>query len=455
MEGNRTGTQEKTELYEYVKLPKNVRQIGVPLPGTKVYLEDYVITYLKQTFVNTDESRIAILLGKEGTEDAEHNIFLYGAIALDEEDILENGTIEKDTWDRVHEIIHRCFSGAQVFGWACGVNVWNSEMESRVRRLQKEEFAAEDRVLFLWDLCEKEEKIFTWQRGMVKELSGYYIYFEKNPQMQDFMLDKQQEVESIDADYQDRVTRSMRHVIEEKEEERQKKWQMISYCGAVAAGIAILFGVHMMIDSTARIKSMEKTVSALSEYVGHQQQEVETMSRQAKDAVKQIPFESQEAGKSADEEPEAKKTGEVLAAVNDSRDGKDGTVQATADAAGTAGANQQEAGKQTEVPGGEIESSADVEGNDAQTVETSGKGQAAKGENGNSAGKMDISEEMAVKAMKKNAQSYIVQKGDTLSQIVWRQYHDFSYEKQVRKINGISDADKIYEGQCLLLPRFR
>lgn len=453
MEENRAATQEKTGLYEYVKMPKNVRQIGVPLPGTKVYLEDYVITYLKQTFVNTDESRIAILLGKEGTEDAEHSIFLYGAVALEEEDILENGSIERETWDRVYEIIHRCFSGAQVYGWACGVNVWNSEMESKVRRLQKEEFAVEDRVLFLWDLCEKEEKIFTWQRAMVKELSGYYIYYDKNPQMQDFMLDKQQKPESIDADYQDRVTRSMRHVIEEKEEERQKKWQMITYCGAVAAGIAILFGVHMMIDSTARIKNMEKTVSALSEYVGHRQEEVETMSQQAKDVVKQIPFESQKAGKSTGGDSDKKNTGEVLAAVNDSRDDGAGS-EAQETESGTETVRKEEE-KGTEAPAGKETSSADTDAEQSHTKETTGLGKTAREKKGTAAGEMDISEEMALQAMKKNAQSYIVQKGDTLSQIVWKQYHDISYEKQVRKINGISDADKIYEGQCLLLPRFR
>lgn len=420
MEENRTGTQEKRNLYDYLKFPKNVRQIGVPLPGTKIYLEDYVITYLKQTFVNMGESKIAVLLGKKGEGDAQNGIFLYGAIALEEEDILENGKIEKETWDRVHEVIHRCFSGAQIFGCACGVSVWNSDMESRVRKLQKEEFATEDRVLFLWDLCEKEEKIFTWQRGMVKELSGYYVYFEKNPQMQDFMLDKQRVV-SIDADYQDKVTRSMRHVIEEKEEERQKKWQMISYCGAVAAGIAILFGVHMMMDSTARIKNMEKTVDALSEYVGQQQEDVETMSQQAQNAVKQIPFENQATNK-----PEGKETEQ-------------------------AGGSQKEGGAKRN----KNNSSSTVVESTSLPEDTTQMGQADKTGDSKNGTKTDLSEEMAIQTMKKNAQSYIVQKGDTLSQIVWRQYHDFSYEKKVKKVNGITDADKIYEGQCILLPQFK
>lgn len=422
MEENRAGTQEKKELYEYVNLPKNVRQIGVPLPGIKIYLEDYVITYLKQSFVNMEEFKIVILLGKKGTEEAENSIFLYGAIALEEEDILENGRIQRETWDHVYEVIHQSFSGVQVYGCACGVSVWNSDMESRIRKLQKEEFATQDRVMFLWDLCEKEEKIFIWQQGMVKEQSGYYIYFEKNPQMQDFMLDKQPKVESIDADYQDKVTDTMRHVIEEKEEDRQRKWQMFSYCGAVLAGVAILFGVHMMMDSTERIRNMEETVDALSEYVGKQREEVETMTRETKNAVQQIPFESQATGLSEGEREKKEKTGEMQAATNDP------------------GRENSEA---------QAKEKASSENHSAETADN----QVEQGSQSDSETKPDISEEMALQAMKKNAHSYIVQKGDTLSQIVWRQYHDFSYEKQVRKINGIKDADKIYEGQCILLPK--
>lgn len=406
MEERGTGTKEKKELYEYREFPKNVRQIGVPLPGAKIYLEDYVITYLKQTFVEMNESKVVILLGRRGTQKAEKGIFIYGAVALEEENILENGKIEKETWDRVYEIIHQDFMGSQVLGWACGIGIWNSEADNRVKKLQKESFAREESVMFLWDLCEKEEKIFSWQRGMLKEMSGYYVYFEKNPQMQDFMLDKQK-VESIDGDYCDTVTSSMRHVMEEKEEEKQRHWQIITYCGAVAAGIAILFGVHMMMDSTARIKSMEQTVDALSQYVGESQKEIETMSRQAENKVKQIPYENQnteepDGGKKTDKKTEGKK--ENGSAVDETEK----KVQE----------EQTEKGKDTS------DSGNSTEGHTTQQM------------------------------MKHQAQSYIVQKGDTLSQIVWKQYHDFSYEKKVKKANGIKNKDKIYEGQRLILPAF-
>ncbi len=405
MEETINGTKEEKNIYSYREFPKNVRQIGVPLPGQKIYLEDYVITYLKQSFVHAQEPIVVLLLGKNGEEKAEKAAFIYGAMVLEEEGVLERGGISKETWDQVYEMIRHNFPEAQVLGWACGVPMWSGSVDGQVRKLQKAEFPKENSTLFLWDLSEKEEKIFLWQRNMLKEMSGYYVYFEKNPQMQNFMLDDSKEPESIDGDYEDTVTVSMRHVIEEKEE-RKKNLQLLAYCGAVAAGIALLFGVHTMLDSTARIQKMEQTVDTLTEYVGKQQEDVAAMSRQAEGTVQQIPFQTAE---SATETPEPSSAGD--------RSKRKTTEQIP---------QSQKKHQKMSRSSGEKKSSGETDVKKAER--TSGRTE---------------------------KQSYIVRKGDTLSQIVWKQYHDLSYEKKVKKANGLKDADAIYEGQCLVLPKYK
>ena len=37
MEETINGTKEEKNIYKYSEFPKNVRQIGVPLPGQKIY----------------------------------------------------------------------------------------------------------------------------------------------------------------------------------------------------------------------------------------------------------------------------------------------------------------------------------------------------------------------------------------------------------------------------------
>lgn len=433
MEETTNGAKEEKNIYEYNKYPKNVRQIGVPLPGQKIYLEDYVITYLKQCFVHAQEPVVVLLLGKYGEQEAKEAVFLYGAMALEEEKILEKGGIEQETWDQVHQSIAENFPEAQVLGWACGVPMWSSNVDSQVRRLQKKEFARENRTLFLWDLSEKEEKIFLWQRSMLKEMSGYYVYFEKNPQMQNFMLDST-EPESIDGDYKDTVTVSMRHVIEEKEEHK-KNMQLLAYCAAVAAGIALLFGVHTMLDSTARIRKMEQTVDTLTEYVGKQQEDVAAMSRQAQnteDTVKEIPRQSAESVQTTDASSRRKTTEQSGEAVQQGDDNA-GTAQSGAD-------------KRDKK---EIDTKTSPENGTDQKPTGAGKS-AAGTESKQSAGSR--AEKTSIGS---GTQSYIVRKGDTLSQIVWRQYHDLSYEKKIKKANGLKDADAIYEGQCIVLPDYK
>ena len=433
MEETTNGAKEEKNIYEYNKYPKNVRQIGVPLPGQKIYLEDYVITYLKQCFVHAQEPVVVLLLGKYGEQEAKEAVFLYGAMALEEEKILEKGGIEQETWDQVHQSIAENFPEAQVLGWACGVPMWSSNVDSQVRRLQKKEFARENRTLFLWDLSEKEEKIFLWQRSMLKEMSGYYVYFEKNPQMQNFMLDST-EPESIDGDYKDTVTVSMRHVIEEKEEHK-KNMQLLAYCGAVAAGIALLFGVHTMLDSTARIRKMEQTVDTLTEYVGKQQEDVAAMSRQAQnteDTVKEIPRQSAESVQTTDASSRRKTTEQAGEAV---QQGDENAVIAQS------GADKQ-----------------DKEEIDKKTSPENGTDQKPTGAGKSAAGtesKQSAGSRAKKTSIGSGTQSYIVRKGDTLSQIVWRQYHDLSYEKKIKKANGLKDADAIYEGQCIVLPDYK
>ena len=47
----------------YFRLPKNIRQIGDCKGKQKIYLEDYVYTYLKKLSADSSSGKAAILLG--------------------------------------------------------------------------------------------------------------------------------------------------------------------------------------------------------------------------------------------------------------------------------------------------------------------------------------------------------------------------------------------------------
>jgi nucleoid-associated protein YgaU len=50
-------------------------------------------------------------------------------------------------------------------------------------------------------------------------------------------------------------------------------------------------------------------------------------------------------------------------------------------------------------------------------------------------------------------ESYVVQTGDTLARICYKFYNNSNLMRQIMSLNDISDPDKIYVGQKLLLPQ--
>ena len=66
--------------YHFNALPENIRQIGEPPENNRIYIEDYVITYIHQIFQKKQEQAIVILLGKKGEGDARGTRFIYGAV---------------------------------------------------------------------------------------------------------------------------------------------------------------------------------------------------------------------------------------------------------------------------------------------------------------------------------------------------------------------------------------
>ena len=50
---------------EEFELPKNVKQVGEVEKERKLYIEDYVITYLQQLTKNTEGTKTAVFLGEK------------------------------------------------------------------------------------------------------------------------------------------------------------------------------------------------------------------------------------------------------------------------------------------------------------------------------------------------------------------------------------------------------
>ena len=67
------------------------------------------------------------------------------------------------------------------------------ELTPAVEAAHRKYFAGRDKILMLIDILEGEELFFIYEQGYLQKREGYYIYYEKNLAMQEYMSYKREE----------------------------------------------------------------------------------------------------------------------------------------------------------------------------------------------------------------------------------------------------------------------
>ena len=178
---------------ETVFLPKNIRQVGSPRGRHKVYLEDYVYTYLRSISKN-NERCAAVFLGKSRVVKDIRYTFISGVVECTEAVFQwENICLDESFWDYIYKEQKRFFSELDIVGWVLGKAGQAMELTTVVEAAHRKYFAGRDKILMLIDILEREELFFIYEQGYLQKREGYYIYYEKNLAMQEYMIYKREE----------------------------------------------------------------------------------------------------------------------------------------------------------------------------------------------------------------------------------------------------------------------
>lgn len=151
----------------YYRLPKNIRQIGENEEGIKIYLEDYVNTFIHRCITSEENENITgILLGQRERINGIDYLFIKGAV---------------DTEDD----IKKYFKDLEV----CGCFFFDKlEQTSRLQltKMFEESYPSEGQVLYYIHGQDEEFCIRDLQHG-IRKVAGYCVYYERNEQMQTYM----------------------------------------------------------------------------------------------------------------------------------------------------------------------------------------------------------------------------------------------------------------------------
>lgn len=141
-----------------MELPKNLIQMGKPDRTHKIFVEDYIISYIKEWNRESDGQPAGIALyGQVYKENNYKYYFMYGASRIEGLD-RRGPYLSQSDREEINNVGNRYFDEYSFLGWC----------------IVREELP---------------ETIFLDTRGKAIEVNGYACFFEKNESMLNFMLE--------------------------------------------------------------------------------------------------------------------------------------------------------------------------------------------------------------------------------------------------------------------------
>ena len=482
------------ELYEpFPKLPKNIRQIGERDQVLRLYLEDYVNTYLKrlQPAKGTD-LRVGLLLGnRESHEDIPY-VFVDGALEMDS--VTEEGekvVFTEDAWKKAYQDVEKMFPKRTVQGWfLCGgqgcalspLTYW---------RQHSQYLTGKNQLMFLNCGLEGEEAIYITSSDGFYKLRGYSVYYERNQMMQDYMI-LRKDVPRAETGVDDKVIQDFKQRMDERKYEagrhRNTVGMLSGLCSVLA--VAVLAGGVAMFNNFQKMHEMESVIaSALPDGKVKNGLMAQNASGKGWSSVDEPDYDIEEASgkvypttapadEDAKEQPSQITAETMPVAESSARDVDAGAAASQTDTGKKGAASPADEGQaQAAAQGGAVSQGQDAsgaksvsQGQDAsgtksasQSQDASGAKPASQGQNPSSAkasspaktgqqANTSAADSSAQTVSALNYKVYTVGDGETLYGICFKLYHGLQHIDEICRVNALNDENSIIAGQKLLVP---
>lgn len=374
------------ESKSHLRLPKNIRQIGRPGNQIKIYVEDYVVTYLNQVAQESpQEERLAILLGDTMMDEDTAVVFVNGAVAARQVNIQdEHIGFTSNIWSAIYDDIKKYFGETKIIGWFLTRPGKSLRITEKITKLHVDNFPGEGKTLFVADPLDDEEAFYIYRGGELVRQEGYYIYYERNEAMQNYMVEagKQETplenaVKTVDAAREKIEQRKKDISVKNPFKNPAMMRKMTRYASAAVFLLVVAAGAVVVRRENEKIKQPTDFEMESSVPVGAISNDIGKILEETEHKKEDMPNEPEDTSAAEDSSGE-----EISESVSEETQEVLSVMQPTA-IAGT---------------------------------------------------------------------SYTVIGGDTLASISRRFYNSLDYVNEICRINGISDADKIYPGMTLTLP---
>ena len=499
-------------------MPKNIRQVGEIDALHKIYVEDYVITFVKglgNEIVNyaakhqsrendssgkreEDDFKIAVLLGKKSVNENDVETFINGLVLVDGFLMNTDESFTSEIWSKVYEGIKNYYEDEEIVGWLY-VGYGNDMVSnSKFIKIHSNNFTGKNLLFMVYDISAKEEEFYDYIDNHFLKRKGFYIYYQKNETMHNYMLAINGEShETPDKDEQ--VVKDIRNILNkhQKNHDIKKIAHYIYTAGMAAAALAIVVGTTVIYNNINRgdkVPGVEEIVDAGNMFGAEAEitQMPDIAAVQNATAMPDIATISDEAGilaetaandvagtngvdsqddvsvtSNADSQDGISDTSDIVS-QNDRADTSD--VASQNDASDTSDiASQNDRADTSDIVSQNDESDTSDEAGQDDAIDTSevtgqnetiGTNDMVSQADASDTGNKDSKDDNA--DSKNDAKSaavsaagysfYIVKEGDNLGKIAENIYKSVKYADKIKELNNLEDADKIMIGQRLWLP---
>lgn len=407
---------------ESFKFPSSVKQIGSIDDNVKIYVEDFAHTYMYQYAKSEScKEKVGVLVGKYIEVEGKTVVLISGLIqGKYSENVNGNEIFTDETWEYIKTRKERYFKDFQIVGWLHAQPGSGISISEDDKQFHEEYFIESYQVLFVMDSIERMDIFFVWdnEQENLRELNGYFIYYDRNDNMQEYMLDNKL-VKSRTYDYkegreeteakEDVIANYRKHDRVRKEELHQKKVvNMLVGTSGVVVVLCFLMGL-LLVQNSERMNRMEAELVNVNDVYNKL-----TGKIMPSDGATAVVFASQD-------EPITEKQSEPSSEEEINATVTEPVTQSTTVAETPAATKE----VTTEAPTPEVTTVAIQETTTTPVQETT---------------------------QTPAPLTHVVQEGDSLS---WISKHYYGTNKMINKImeyNNIKDPDKVIIGMSLKLP---
>ena len=409
------------ELYNpFPKLPKNIRQMGESDPIVRLYMEDYVSTYLKRLYPSGKQTmRVGLLLGNVEYHEGIPYIFVDGAMEMEEvETDGEKVLLSEAIWKKAYQRIEDTFPKRTIQGWFLCGNSGSQLSPLNYWKQHGQYFAGKNQLMYLNHGLEGDESVYIASEDGFYQLKGHCIYYERNQMMQDYMITRK-DVRRVESSSQETVIRDFRSRLAVKKEQVSVRNRTLNamgmLCGVLA--VAVLAGGVALVNNYTKMQKMESVLASVLPA------NVESWDKYQKMQEEEFVIE-EVAGKVFPTEPITKETDETMIAETMTGEKEETLILST---------EQENISLNTE------ETTPEFVGMD-------------KGEGQGDSFESQIAKIDYEAAAANGYRIYTVGEGETLYGICWKQYNSLEHLTEICRLNQLKNVDRILAGQKLILP---